>query len=175
MSIAYIDPGNLEADLQQGFQAGYALGWVVLWSTALGWVVQQLSVRLGVVTKKNLAQQCKAVYPWLPNTILWIMREIALVGSDIQEVVGSAIAIQLLSNGWIPLWVGVLITGEAPDSVRSMFGTRACLAALSTLSSPELHSLQPVDRFATFSCFCVILPVCVCVCVVVVLGACGCF
>lgn len=136
MSIAYIDPGNLEADLQQGFQAGYALGWVVLWSTILGWVVQQLSVRLGVVTKKNLAQQCKAVYPWLPNFMLWVMIEIALVGSDIQEVVGSAIAIQLLSNGWIPLWMGVLITGvpsaplthflkETPASSDCVCGLRA--------------------------------------------------
>jgi natural resistance-associated macrophage protein 2 len=118
MSIAYVDPGNLEADLQQGFQAGYALGWVVLWSTALGWVVQQLSVKVGVVTKKNLAEQCKAVYPWLPNTILWIMIEIALVSSDIQEVVGSAIAIKLLSNGYVKLWVGVLITGAFSASYR---------------------------------------------------------
>lgn len=124
MSIAYIDPGNLEADLQQGFQAGYALGWVVVWSTVLGWVVQQLSVRLGVATKKHLAQHCKAVYPWLPNTILWIMIEIALVGSDIQEVVGSAIAIQLLSNGWVPLWVGVLITGAFLD----LSAVQSCVA-----------------------------------------------
>lgn len=118
MSIAYVDPGNLEADLQQGYQAGYALGWVIIWSTALGWVVQQLSVRLGVTTKKNLAQQCKAVYPRIPNTILWLMVEIALIGSDIQEVVGSAIAIQLLSNSRVPLWGGVLITGVCIQAPR---------------------------------------------------------
>jgi natural resistance-associated macrophage protein 2 len=111
MSIAYVDPGNLEADLQEGFQAGYALGWVIVVSTALGWLVQQLAVRLGVVTKKNLAEHCKDVYPRLPRIILWLMVEVALVGSDIQEVVGSAIAIQLLSDGRIPLWIGVLITG----------------------------------------------------------------
>lgn len=112
MSIAYVDPGNLEADLQQGFEAGYSLGWVIVWSTALGWVVQLLAVRLGVATGMNLAEHCREVYPQVPRTILWLMVEVALIGSDIQEVVGSAIAISLLSNGGIPLWAGVLITGE---------------------------------------------------------------
>jgi natural resistance-associated macrophage protein 2 len=112
MAVSYLDPGNLEADLQQGFKAGYALGWVIVWSTAVGWVVQQLSVTLGVATGKNLAEHCKEVYPKVPTTILWLMTEIALLGSDIQEVAGSAIAIQLLSIVPIPLWVGVLLTGE---------------------------------------------------------------
>ena len=63
MSIAYIDPGNLEADLQTGAQAGYTLAWLMLTSTALGFLVQMLAVRLGVVTGKHLAQHCRLVYP----------------------------------------------------------------------------------------------------------------
>jgi natural resistance-associated macrophage protein 2 len=111
MSVAYVDPGNLESDLQTGFQAGYTLGWIVLWSTVLGFTVQLLAMRVGVVTSKHLAEHCRAVYPLVPRTILWLMMEIAIIGSDIQEVIGSAIAIQLLSNGAVPLWAGVLITG----------------------------------------------------------------
>jgi natural resistance-associated macrophage protein 2 len=119
MSIAYVDPGNLEGDLQVGFEAGYSLGWVVVWSTVLGYMVQLLAVRVGVVTQKNLAEQCRAIYPRVPAVVLWIMIEIALIGSDIQEVIGSAIAIQLLSNGAIPLWAGVLITGTLPKPRRA--------------------------------------------------------
>ena len=111
MSIAYIDPGNLESDLQTGTLAGYTLGWLILWSTVLGFIVQLLAVRLGVVTGKDLAQACREIYPVAPRYTLWIMTEIAIIGSDIQEVIGSAIAIQLLSGHRIPLWAGVLITG----------------------------------------------------------------
>lgn len=111
MSIAYVDPGNLESDLQQGAQTGYMLGWVIVWSTALGFLVQLLAVRLGIVTSKHLAQHCRDVYPPVPRVALWLMVEVAIIGSDIQEVIGSAIAIRLLSGGAVPLWAGVLITG----------------------------------------------------------------
>jgi Natural resistance-associated macrophage protein len=63
MSIAYIDPGNLEADLQTGAQAGYTLAWLLLWSTIMGFLLQMLAVRLGVVTGKHLAEHCRAIYP----------------------------------------------------------------------------------------------------------------
>lgn len=111
MSIAYVDPGNLESDLQTGFMAGYSLGWILLWSTVLGFTVQLLAMRMGIVTSKHLAEHCRELYPTVPRTILWLMMEVAIIGSDIQEVIGSAIAIQLLSDGLVPLWIGVLITG----------------------------------------------------------------
>ena len=63
MSIAYVDPGNLEADLQTGATEGYVLGWLVLWSTVLGFFIQLLAMRLGVVTRKHLAQHCRLMYP----------------------------------------------------------------------------------------------------------------
>eukprot|EP00486_Rosalina_sp_Unknown_P002978 CAMPEP_0201568470 /NCGR_PEP_ID=MMETSP0190_2-20130828/9564_1 /ASSEMBLY_ACC=CAM_ASM_000263 /TAXON_ID=37353 /ORGANISM="Rosalina sp." /LENGTH=405 /DNA_ID=CAMNT_0047989629 /DNA_START=47 /DNA_END=1261 /DNA_ORIENTATION=- len=108
MSIAYLDPGNLESDLQAGAVAGYQLIWVLWWSTVLGWLIQTLSARLGVVTGRHLAQVCRYEYGKPVALILWIMTELAIIGSDIQEVVGSAVAFQVLF-GW-PLWVGCLLT-----------------------------------------------------------------
>ncbi|EIE23174.1 Nramp-domain-containing protein [Coccomyxa subellipsoidea C-169] len=113
MSIAYLDPGNLESQLQAGANSGYTLIWVLMWVIIMGYLMQMLAVKLGVATGLNLAQQCRKVYPVFPRYILWIMMEIAIIGSDIQEVVGSAIAISLLTYGAVPLWAGVLITAVA--------------------------------------------------------------
>lgn len=110
MSIAYLDPGNIENDLQSGTIAQYKLLWVLLSATVLGLLMQRLSARLGVVTGLHLAEMCYRQYKKLPRLVLWIMVEIAIIGSDMQEVIGTAIAIYLLSNNVIPLWAGVLIT-----------------------------------------------------------------
>ncbi|KAL3526845.1 hypothetical protein ACH5RR_011501 [Cinchona calisaya] len=110
MSIAFLDPGNLEGDLQAGAIAGYSLLWLLLWATAMGLLVQLLSARLGVATGRHLAELCREEYPTWARLLLWVMAELALVGADIQEVIGSAIAIKILSNGFLPLWAGVVIT-----------------------------------------------------------------
>ena len=59
----------------------------------------------------DLAQLCRDEYPFWARIVLWIMAEFAIIGADIQEVIGSAIALRILSGGYIPLWAGVLITG----------------------------------------------------------------
>ncbi|ODN05737.1 Protein Malvolio [Orchesella cincta] len=110
MSIAYLDPGNIESDLQSGAAAQYKLLWVLLWATILGLAMQRLAARLGVVSGMHLAEVCYRKYPVVPRVLLWIMVEIAIIGSDMQEVIGTAIAFYLLSNKAIPLWGGVLIT-----------------------------------------------------------------
>ncbi|KOM32382.1 hypothetical protein LR48_Vigan01g193800 [Vigna angularis] len=110
MSIAFLDPGNLEGDLQAGAIAGYSLLWLLMWATAMGLLIQLLSARLGVATGKHLAELCREEYPAWARIVLWIMAELALIGSDIQEVIGSAIAIRILSRGVVPLWAGVVIT-----------------------------------------------------------------
>lgn len=110
MSIAYLDPGNIESDLQSGTVARYKLLWVLMWATLLGLLVQRLAARLGVVTGQHLAELCYRRYKTFPRILLWIMIEIAIIGSDMQEVIGTAIAIYLLSNKAVPLWGGVLIT-----------------------------------------------------------------
>ncbi|XP_067832901.1 natural resistance-associated macrophage protein 2-like isoform X2 [Heptranchias perlo] len=110
MSIAYLDPGNIESDLQSGAVAGFKILWVLLLATILGLMLQRLSARLGVVSGMQLAEVCRRQYPKFPRIALWLMVELAIIGSDMQEVIGSAIAINLLSVGRIPLWGGVLIT-----------------------------------------------------------------
>ncbi|KAI0523480.1 hypothetical protein KFK09_005875 [Dendrobium nobile] len=110
MCVAFLDPGSLEGDLQAGAIAGYSLLWLLLWATAMGLLIQLLSAKLGVATGRHLAELCREEYPQWAGIVLWVMAELALIASDIQEVVGSAIAIRILSGGVIPLWVGVLIT-----------------------------------------------------------------
>ncbi len=72
--------------------------WVLMASTVLGLLMQRLSARLGVVTGKHLAEVCYKQYQTLPRLILWLMIEIAIIGSDMQEVIGTAIAFYLLSD-----------------------------------------------------------------------------
>ncbi|KAL3505085.1 hypothetical protein ACH5RR_034926 [Cinchona calisaya] len=112
MSIAFLDPGNLEGDLQAGAIAGYSLLWLLMWATAMGLLIQLLSARIGVATGKHLAELCREEYPYWAGLLLWFMAEVALIGADIQEVIGSAIAIKILSRGVLPLWAGVLITAS---------------------------------------------------------------
>lgn len=161
ISLAYLDPGNLEANLQSGAYTGLRLTWVLWWATVLGLVMQETAARLALVTGRDLAQvklspspcvahafiplllvshilleranlvastvcrkhmhpsrqllrawqTVRAQYPrWLTHAI-YVMMEAAVIAADIQEVVGSSVALLLLSNGWIPLWLGCIITG----------------------------------------------------------------
>ncbi|CAJ0580903.1 unnamed protein product, partial [Mesorhabditis spiculigera] len=110
MCIAYLDPGNIESDLQSGATARYGLLWVLFYATVLGLLLQRMASRLGVVSGKHMAEVAHSYYPKKPRIVLWIMVEIAIICSDMQEVIGTAIALNLLSNGLIPLWVGVIVT-----------------------------------------------------------------
>lgn len=109
MCIAFVDPGNLEADLQTGSRTGYELLWVLLMSTVMGFLLQSLASRLGVATGEHLASLCRRRYGNATRYALWIMAELAVIGSDIQEVVGTALALSLLSRGHITLPVGVAL------------------------------------------------------------------
>ncbi|XP_020270393.1 metal transporter Nramp3-like isoform X2 [Asparagus officinalis] len=109
VSIAYIDPGNFETDLQSGAQYKYELLWIILVASCAALVIQSLAARLGVVTGKHLAEHCRAEYPKVTNFILWLLAELAVVACDIPEVIGTAFALNMLFK--IPIWCGVLITG----------------------------------------------------------------
>ncbi|OWM81870.1 hypothetical protein CDL15_Pgr007908 [Punica granatum] len=109
VSIAYIDPGNFETDLQSGAQYKYGLLWIILVASCAALVIQSLAANLGVVTEKHLAEHCKIEYPKVPNFILWVLAEIAVVACDIPEVIGTAFALNMLFG--IPVWCGVLLTG----------------------------------------------------------------
>ncbi|EJD75134.1 natural resistance-associated macrophage protein isotype II [Loa loa] len=110
MSIAYLDPGNIESDLQSGSQAQYRLLWVLLSAHIIGFFLQRLSARLGVVSGRHMAEVAYEYYPRTPRLVLWVMIEIAIIGSDMQEVIGTSIAFYLITGGWIPLYIGVLVT-----------------------------------------------------------------
>ncbi|KAJ3679350.1 hypothetical protein LUZ60_017361 [Juncus effusus] len=109
VSIAYIDPGNFETDLQSGAQYKYELLWIILVASCAALVIQSLAAKLGVVTGKHLAEHCREEYHKVTNFILWMLAELAVIACDIPEVIGTAFALNMLFK--IPLWIGVLITG----------------------------------------------------------------
>jgi natural resistance-associated macrophage protein len=135
MSIAYVDPGNIESDLQAGVASGYGLLWVVAWATALGFLVQMQSAKLGVATGRDLAQHCRAAYPKAARVALWAAAQLAVIGADVQECVGSAIALRLLSGGRIPLPAGVALGAAASALLLAVerWGARPMEAALGLL------------------------------------------
>lgn len=112
ISVAYLDPGNLESDLQAGANSGYKLLWVLMYSTLAGFLLQMLSVRLGSTTGLHLAEICQREYGKLTRYLLWIMIEVAIIASDIQQVIGSALAINMLTHGSVPIWAAILITAS---------------------------------------------------------------
>ncbi|KAK4267637.1 hypothetical protein QN277_024390 [Acacia crassicarpa] len=109
VSIAYIDPGNFETDLQSGAQYKYELLWIILVASCAALIIQTMAANLGVVTGKHLAEHCRTEYPRSTNFILWVIAEIAIVACDIPEVIGTAFALNMLFS--IPIWIGVLLTG----------------------------------------------------------------
>lgn len=110
MSVAYLDPGNLQADVQAGAQTGFSLlWWFAAVSLGCGFTFQCLSGRLGLATGRDLAQHCGTCYPLAARILLWLMLEIAIVAVDIQETVGCSQALYILSQGTIPLWAGCLV------------------------------------------------------------------
>ncbi|GAB2269543.1 Metal transporter Nramp6 [Dionaea muscipula] len=109
VSIAYIDPGNFETDLQSGAQYKYGLLWIILVASCAALIIQSIAAKLGVVTGKHLAEHCRAEYPKVPNFVLWILAEISIVACDIPEVIGTAFALNMLFK--VPIWAGVLFTG----------------------------------------------------------------
>lgn len=109
VSVGYMDPGNWATDLAGGAKFGYALIWVILLSNLMAMFLQTLCARLGIVAGRDLAQACREQYSRPVGLVLWILCEVAIIACDLAEVIGSAVALNLLFG--IPLVWGVLITG----------------------------------------------------------------
>src|SRR3954465_5505241 len=109
VSVGYMDPGNWGTDLQGGAQYKYALLWVVALASLMAIFMQVISARLGVVTGKDLAQCCRDWYPRWTRWPNWLLCEVAIGACDLAEVLGSAVAINLMFH--IPLLWAVVITG----------------------------------------------------------------
>jgi manganese transport protein len=108
VAVGYMDPGNWATDLAGGAQFGYTLLSVIMVSNLMAILLQHLCVKLGVVTGRDLAQACRDHYPKPVSYFLWVLCEVAIAACDLAEVVGSAIALQLLFG--IPLVWGCVIT-----------------------------------------------------------------
>jgi len=109
VAVGYMDPGNWATDLAGGSSFGYALLSVVLLSNLMAVLLQGLASKLGIVTGRDLAQACRDHYSRGTTVVLWIFCEIAIAACDLAEVIGSAIALNLLFH--LPLAIGVLLTG----------------------------------------------------------------
>jgi manganese transport protein len=109
VAVGYMDPGNWATDLAGGSAFGYSLLSVILLSNLMAVLLQGLSSKLGIVTGRDLAQACRDDYSPATNVFLWILCELAIAACDLAEVIGAAIALNLLFH--IPLTWGVLMTG----------------------------------------------------------------
>src|SRR5450631_2575086 len=109
ISVGYMDPGNWATDIAGGSRYGYTLLFVIMASNLMAILLQSLSLKLGVATERDLAQLCHESFGPKASFVLWVGAEIAIAACDLAEVIGSAIALQLLFH--IPLFDGVLITG----------------------------------------------------------------
>jgi manganese transport protein len=108
VAVGYMDPGNWATDLAGGSRFGYALLSVILVSNLLAVLLQGLASKLGIVTGRDLAQACRDAYSRPTSIALWLGAEVAIAACDLAEVIGSAIALQLLFH--IPLIIGVILT-----------------------------------------------------------------
>lgn len=108
VSVGYMDPGNWATDIAGGSQFGYSLIWVLLMSNLMALLLQSLSARLGLVRQLDLAQASRTSYHPIVNYCLWILAEIAIAATDLAEVLGMAIGLQLLFG--LPLIWGVSLT-----------------------------------------------------------------
>ena len=108
VAVGYMDPGNWATDIAGGSAYGYDLLWVILLSNLIAVLLQGLCAKLGIVTGQDLAQLCRQRYSRSVTILLWLICEIAIVACDLAEVIGSAIALNLLFA--IPLPFGVCLT-----------------------------------------------------------------
>jgi len=108
VSVGYMDPGNWATDIAGGSRYGYRLLWVLLMSNLMAILLQSLAARLGIVRKRDLAQASRETFPRAVNLALYLFAEVAIASCDLAEVIGSAIALNLLFG--LPLLAGVIIT-----------------------------------------------------------------
>lgn len=150
IAVGYMDPGNWATDLAGGSAFGYTLLSVILVSNVMAMVLQALAARLGIATGMDLAQACRAQYSPAARFALWILCEVAIIACDLAEVIGMAIALQLLFG--IPLVIGVCVTALDVFAVLALqqHGFRkleafiiALLAVIAVCFAIELGLSQP--------------------------------
>ncbi|MDB5616894.1 Nramp family divalent metal transporter [Tardiphaga sp.] len=133
VAVGYMDPGNWATSLAGGSKFGYALLTIALLSNLMAIVLQSLCARLGVGAGRDLAQACRDAYPRMVSWALWLSAEIAITATDLAEVIGTAIGLNLLFG--IPLEIGVIITAADVFLILALqaFGFRWIEAFVVTL------------------------------------------
>ena len=121
-AIAYVDPGNVAANLTSGASYGYLLVWVLVAANVMAMLVQYQSAKLGVVTGKSLPEHLGERYRPTPRRLYWVQAELVAMATDLAEVVGGAIALHLLFQ--IPLPIGGLIVGIASMALLTIQNRR---------------------------------------------------
>jgi manganese transport protein len=117
-AVAYIDPGNFATNIAGGAQFGYLLLWVVLAANLIAMVVQTQSAKLGIATGRNLPEACRALFSRRTSIGLWIQAEIVAMSTDIAEVVGAALALNLLFG--MPLFPAGLVAGAIAFAILAL-------------------------------------------------------
>ena len=120
VSVGYMDPGNWAGDLGAGSKFGYELLWVIVLSNLMAILLQTLAARLGIAGGRDLAQACREAYPRAICNALWVLCEIAIAACDLAEVLGAAIALNLLFH--LPMVIGVILT--AGDTIIVLWLSR---------------------------------------------------
>jgi manganese transport protein len=108
-AIAYVDPGNFATNFSAGAEFGYLLLWVIVAANLLAMLIQTLSAKLGLATGRNLPEMCREQFPRPVTRVMWVQAELVAIATDLAEVIGGAIALNLLFG--IPLLTGGVITG----------------------------------------------------------------
>jgi manganese transport protein len=145
VAVGYMDPGNWATDIAGGSRFGYTLLCVVLISNFMAMLLQYCALKLGIVTGKDLARACRDYYSKPVSILLWILAEFAVIATDLAEVIGSAIGLQLLFG--IPLTWGVCITA----------GDVLLLLAFSQNHVKMLQIVVTALIGAIFACFAIII------------------
>jgi manganese transport protein len=117
-AVAYVDPGNFATNMAAGAKFGYLLLWVVIAANLMAMLVQSMSAKLGIATRKNLPEVCRARFSPRINIALWIQAEVIAMATDIAEFVGAAIGLNLLFG--IALFPAALLTGGAAFAILAL-------------------------------------------------------
>jgi manganese transport protein len=139
-AVAYIDPGNFATNIAGGAEFGYLLLWVIVSANLIAMLVQTQSAKLGIATGKNLPELCREVFPRRASIGLWIQAEIVAMSTDVAEVVGAALGLNLLFG--IPLFPAGLIAGAGAFAILALqqMGFRRLEAGIAALAGVVLVS-----------------------------------
>jgi len=117
-SVGYMDPGNFATNIQAGSTYGYELLWVVLAASLVAMLFQAMSAKLGIVTRRNLAELCREQLPRPVVIGMWIASEIAAMATDIAEFIGGALGVSLLLH--VSLLCGLTVTGAVTFAILQL-------------------------------------------------------